>query len=71
MFTNEFNPTAALAATSCPRCGHVGLLQIAHGEYLLVAREDRHEAKTIICPSLYGRCPVCRVVAEWPACQDR
>lgn len=65
-----FNLRAPIAATSCPRCGHEGLLQIEHEEYLLTPRSDRHEPKDIIDPSLYVRCPKCRVVSEWPGCQE-
>lgn len=68
MLVEVFNPTASLAATSCPRCGHPGLLQIDHEEYHLTPRGDRHIPEAIIDPSLYVRCPECRVVSEWPGC---
>jgi phage FluMu protein Com len=70
MFTGDFNPAATLAATSCPRCAHVGLLQVSHEEYASTPKHDLHEPKDIIDPSLYVRCPVCRVVAEWPDCEN-
>lgn len=70
MFVEGFNPVAVLAATACPWCGREGLLQIDHEEYLLTPRGDRHAPKAVVCPTIYARCPECRVVAEWPDCQD-
>ncbi len=66
MFTDTFDPTATLAATPCPRCGHEGLLQIDHEEYHRTPRGDRHIPEAMIDPSLYIRCPECRMVSEWP-----
>ena len=69
MFATDFNPTATLAGTSCPRCAHVGLLQVSREAYASAPKRDRHEPQDIIDPSLYVSCPVCRVVAEWPGCE--
>ncbi|MEZ5646984.1 MAG: hypothetical protein R3E99_17850 [Burkholderiaceae bacterium] len=68
MFIDSFNPTASLAATPCPRCAHQGLLKADWEEYREAPSHDRHEPKATIDPSLYGKCPACRMVVEWPGC---
>jgi hypothetical protein len=70
MFAEDFNPTAALVATSCPRCAHAGLVEVTHEQYILAPRNHRHDSKAVICPNLYARCPKCGVVAEWPDCLE-
>lgn len=69
VFTPLFSRKDALSATNCPRCNHEGLLQIEQEEYASAPTRERHAPKHIICPSLYVRCPICRVVAEWPDCR--
>lgn len=68
MFTDSFNPKAALAAAYCPRCRTVGLVGISSDAYDAAPPEQRHQATTYISPSLTARCPACQVVMEWPGC---
>lgn len=68
MFIDSFNPTATLAATSCPRCAHEGLVEVDWDAYLMAPKRDRHEPKASIDPCIYGKCPSCRMVVEWPGC---
>lgn len=70
MFVDEFDWRAALSAASCPRCTHVGLARIDNDTYHTAPPRDRYEPLAIICPSLFVRCPECRVVAEWPDCEQ-
>ena len=44
MFTDDFDPIAALAATSCPRCVHQGLESVNEEAYLSHPSQDRKRA---------------------------
>jgi phage FluMu protein Com len=70
MFTDDFNPTAALAACPCPRCKSLGLLQIDDEAYTDTPATDKHQAAYYIEPSIAARCPACGLVMEWPGCRE-
>lgn len=65
MFIDTFNPATALAATSCPRCAHKGLVKVGGETY---QKAPNHEPKATIDPSIYGQYPACRKAVEWPGC---
>ncbi|MDH4463127.1 MAG: hypothetical protein QE290_03715 [Acidovorax sp.] len=66
MFADDFDPVAALAAETCPRCHSVGLTNINSETYEASSEVDRHPVKFTVCPSLYARCAACGLVGEWP-----
>ena len=68
MFTEDFNPTAALAAASCPRCHTVGLVEITYKAYRATPQANQYQAQFIVAPSIPARCPACGLVMEWPGC---
>lgn len=61
-------PGESLVSTSCPRCGHQGLVEVDWEAYRDAPSHDRHVPKATIDPSIYGQCPACRMVVEWPGC---
>lgn len=67
-FIDSFDGTATLAVTSCSRCTHEGLVEVDWETYREATSHDRHEPKATIDPSIYGQCPACRMVVEWPSC---
>lgn len=68
MFIEDFNPAPELAATHCPRCHAVGLVEITFEVYQATPPANQHQAKFIIDPSIPARCPACGLVMEWPGC---
>ena len=68
MLTDDFNPKAALAATSCSRCHTLGLVEIDADAYDTAPLEHRHQVKAYINPSVYARGTSCSQVMEWPDC---
>jgi hypothetical protein len=68
MLTDSFDPTATLAATSCPRCAHQGFVEVDWETHREAPSHDHHIPKATIDPSINGQCPVCRMVVEWPGC---
>lgn len=68
MHIDDFDPTAALAAAYCPRCAHKGLFKVGWETYREAPSHERYEPKVTIDPSIYGQCPACRMVVEWPGC---
>lgn len=68
MFIEDFSPSAALAAASCPRCHAVGLVEIDSEVYSTTPPANRHQAPFIVAPSIPARCPACGLVMEWPGC---
>ena len=68
MFIDSFNPKAALAATSCPRCLRLGLTEIDSAAYDAAPPEHLHPLKAYISPSLYARCDGCSLLMQWPDC---
>lgn len=68
MFTEDFNPGAALAAAECPRCHAVGLVAIDSEVYRATTKANKHQAPFLIDPSIPARCPACALVMEWPGC---
>lgn len=67
MFTDAFDPIAALAHATCTRCQTRGLVTPTAAECASVRPEDVHRPAAIICPSVAARCPACGLVGEWPA----
>lgn len=67
MFVDDFDPIAALAGATCPRCLTWGLVPPTAAESASVRPEDVHRPAAFICPSLPARCPACGLVGEWPA----
>lgn len=67
MFIEGFNPEAAFAAASCPRCSTVGLVEIDYDTYTATATADKHQAAYLIDPSVPAKCPACALVMEWHA----
>lgn len=70
MLLQDFNPTESLAASKCPRCGSLGLLEIDSDIYDAAPPEHRHQAAYHVDPSIPARCPACSLVMEWPGCCD-
>lgn len=68
MWAQDFNPSAALASASCPRCHTVGLTEIPFETYSATPTANQHQAKFIINPSIPARCPACGLVMAWPGC---
>lgn len=68
MFVEDFNPFAALAATACPRCHAVGLVESDTDTVDGAAPAKRHQARVIVSPSVPALCPACGLLMEWPAC---
>ena len=68
MFVEDFDPAAALAATACPRCRAVGLVETDTETMNATPPADRHQARMIVDPSVPARCPACGLVMEWPGC---
>lgn len=68
MFAADFTHKAALAASSCPRCGTLGLIESDDTAHHAAPERDRHEARAHINPSVYCRCPACGLEAQYPAC---
>lgn len=66
MFADDFDPVAALASETCPRCQSFGLTNINSETYEAAPAADRHPVKFTVCPSLYARCAACGLVGEWP-----
>lgn len=67
MFTEDFNPVAALAACRCPRCAREGLAPIQEATYL-AAPPGARVVSASIEPSVYAQCAACGAVMEWPGC---
>lgn len=70
MFIEDFNPSAPLAAASCPRCHTVGLVEIDSEAYAIAPATDRHQAAYLTDPSVPSKCPACALVMEWPGCLE-
>lgn len=68
MFVDDFDPAAALAATACPRCHAVGLVETDPDTVNTTPPTDRHQARCIVSPSVPARCPACGLVMDWPGC---
>lgn len=68
MFVDDFDPAAALAATTCPRCRAVGLVETDMDTVCATSQTDRHQAHVIVSPSVPARCPACGLVMDWPGC---
>lgn len=68
MFVQDFTPAAKLAATACPRCGSLGIVEVPAEAYRATPTANQHQAKFIIDPSIPARCPACGLVMEWPGC---
>lgn len=67
MQVEDFDPIAALAQATCPRCMTLGLVTPTAADSASVKPEDVHRPAAIICPSVAARCPACGLVGEWPA----
>jgi len=59
MQLDSFNSTLLLAATSCLRCGTVGLFESDQASHYSSQPIDRHTPTTIVDPSVSCRCPSC------------
>lgn len=70
MFTDEFDPKAALDAASCPGCNRLGLTEITSEAYEGAPPERRYQAQHLINPSVAAQCPACGLVMEWPGCVE-
>lgn len=70
MFATDFDPTATLAATSCPRCGTLGLIESDDAAHHAAPERDRHVPRFHINPTVYCRCPACGLEAEYPGCAE-
>lgn len=68
MFIEDFSPSAALAAASCPRCHTLGLVAITDEASRATPTANQLQAQFIIDPSIPARCPACGLVMEWPGC---
>lgn len=70
MFAPTFDPAAALAATACPRCRAVGLVEVDQDTHDAAPLADRHKGTAMVDPSVPAQCPACGLVMEWPGCCD-
>jgi len=70
MFVEDYKPSQVLPDSKCPRCYADGLWVIGDDIYDAAPPKDRHQAKFVMCPSLYCQCVVCGLVAEWPTCRS-
>lgn len=70
MFAPEFDVATALADTSCPRCGTLGLIEADDAAHRAAPERDLHVPRFHINPSVYCRCPACGLEAQYPACLD-
>lgn len=70
MFADDFDHSAALASSACPRCRAMGLVGTDTDTVNAAPPADRHQAPYSIEPSIPARCPACGLHMEWPGCCD-
>lgn len=71
MFIEDFDPSAALASTSCPGCHALGLVEINSDIYDTTPHAQRYLPKNHIDPSVPAMCRACGLVMEWPRCNEQ